>query len=247
MNFANQTVLVTGGASGMGAACVRAFVASGAQVVLIDKNQTLAAEVSSQTGAMLENGDVSSSEFCDSVVARAAERFGRVDVLVNAAGIIVRALGVETSDEAWQRIMNVNVTGTFFMARAALRQMGVQQSGAVINFGSIWGDVGAAGVAAYCASKGAIHNLTRALALEHAGMGIRVNAVCPGEVNTPMLQSERAEAVSDALLERLAATVPMGRLAAPEEIAQVVLFLASSQASYMTGSLVMVDGGFIAR
>jgi meso-butanediol dehydrogenase / (S,S)-butanediol dehydrogenase / diacetyl reductase len=247
MDFRNQTVLVTGGASGMGAACLRAFAAAGANLVLIDQNPTLSAEVSSQTGAVRELGDVSSSAFCDAVVARAAERFGRVDVLVNAAGIIVRASGIETSDEAWQRIMNVNVTGSFFMARAALRQMELQQRGAVVNFGSIWGDVGAAGVAAYCASKGAIHNLTRALALEHAGSGIRINAVCPGEVNTPMLQAERKEAVSEALLERLAATVPMGRLAAPEEIAQVVLFLASNQASYMTGSLVMVDGGFIAR
>jgi meso-butanediol dehydrogenase / (S,S)-butanediol dehydrogenase / diacetyl reductase len=144
-------------------------------------------------------------------------------------------------------MFNVNVSGSFYMARAALRQMVQQKSGAIVNFGSIWGDVGAAGVAAYCASKGAIHNLTRALALEHAGDNIRINAVCPGEVNTPMLQSERSEAVTPDLLERLAATVPMGRLAAPEEIAQVVLFLTSKNASYMTGSLVMVDGGYIAR
>jgi meso-butanediol dehydrogenase / (S,S)-butanediol dehydrogenase / diacetyl reductase len=247
MDFSGQTILITGGASGMGAACVRAFAAAGANVVLIDKNPSLAAEVSSQTNAVVELGDVSSSAFCDAVVARALERFGRVDGLVNAAGIIVRASGLETSDEAWQRMFNVNVSGSFFMARAALRPMKAQQSGAIVNFGSIWGDVGAAGVAAYCASKGAIHNLTRALALEHAGDNIRINAVCPGEVNTPMLQSERSEPVSPDLLERLAATVPMGRLAAPEEIAQVVLFLASGHASYMTGSLVMVDGGFIAR
>jgi meso-butanediol dehydrogenase / (S,S)-butanediol dehydrogenase / diacetyl reductase len=247
MKFANQTVLVTGGASGMGAACLRAFAAAGANVVLIDKNPILASEVSSQTQAHIELGDVSSSAFCDAVVARALERFGRLDVLVNAAGIIVRASGVDTSDEAWQRMMNVNVSGSFYMARATLRQMVSQKSGSIVNFGSIWGDVGAAGVAAYCASKGAIHNLTRALALEHAQDNIRINAVCPGEVNTPMLQSERSEPVSPALLERLAATVPMGRLAAPEEIAQVVLFLASKSASYMTGSLVMVDGGYIAR
>jgi meso-butanediol dehydrogenase / (S,S)-butanediol dehydrogenase / diacetyl reductase len=247
MDFTNQTILVTGGASGMGAACVRAFAAAGAKVVLIDKNPSLAAEVSSQTGAQVESGDVSSSAFCDAVVARAVAQFGRVDGLVNAAGIIVRAAGLDTSDDAWQRMFNVNVSGSFYMARAALRQMVQQKSGAIVNFGSIWGDVGAAGVAAYCASKGAIHNLTRALALEHAANNIRINAVCPGEVNTPMLQSERSEPVSPDLLERLAATVPMGRLAAPEEIAQVVLFLASGHASYMTGSLVMVDGGFIAR
>jgi meso-butanediol dehydrogenase / (S,S)-butanediol dehydrogenase / diacetyl reductase len=247
MDFTNQTILVTGGASGMGAACVRAFAAAGANVVLIDKNSNLAAAVSSQTQAHVELGDVSASAFCDAVVAGAVERFGRVDGLINAAGIIVRASGLETSDEAWQRMMNVNVSGSFYMARAALRQMVHQKSGAIVNFGSIWGDVGAAGVAAYCASKGAIHNLTKALALEHALDNIRINAVCPGEVNTPMLQSERSEPVSPALLERLASTVPMGRLAAPEEIAQVVLFLVSSHASYMTGSLVMVDGGYIAR
>lgn len=226
----------------MGAACVRLFAAAGAQVVAIDKNPA-----SAQNKVRLELGDVSDSGFCDAVVARSLADFGAVDVLVNAAGIIVRSSGVETTDEAWARMLDVNVSGSFFMARAALRVMQAQQRGAIVNFGSIWGDVGAAGVAAYCASKGAIHNLTRALALEHAKDNIRINAVCPGEVNTPMLQSERTEAVTDALLERIAATVPVGRLAAPEEIAQVVLFLASAQASYMTGSLVMVDGGYIAR
>ncbi len=247
MNFLEQVVLITGGASGMGAACVTAFAEAGAKVVMIDRNQTLGLEVAKRTGASFEAGDISDSSFCNGAVQRSFEQFGRIDVLVNAAGIIVRSSGVETSDEAWHNIMNVNVSGSFFMARAALKVMKAQQRGAVVNFGSIWGDVGAAGVAAYCASKGAIHNLTRALALEHAQDGIRINAVCPGEVNTPMLQSERSEPVTQALLEQLAQTVPMGRLAAPEEIARVVLFLASSQASYMTGSLVTVDAGFTAR
>ena len=143
--------------------------------------------------------------------------------------------------------MGVNVSGVFFMARAAARAMVTQGSGSIVNFGSIWGDVGAAGVTAYCASKGAVHNLTRAMALEHAQHGIRINAVCPGEVNTPMLASERTEPVTDAVLEQLAASVPMGRLAESEEIARVVLFLSSDLASYMTGSLVTVDAGYTAR
>ncbi len=231
----------------MGAACVRAFAASGAEVVMIDRNQMLGEVVAANTGALLELGDISDSSFCDAVVQRSFEKFGKIDVLVNAAGIIVRSTGMETTDEAWHRIMNVNVSGSFFMARAALRIMKAQQRGAIVNFGSIWGDLGATGVAAYCASKGAIHNLTRALALEHAQDGIRINAVCPGEVNTPMLQAERNEFVTEALLEKLAQTVPMGRLAEPEEIARVVLFLASKDASYMTGSLVTVDAGFTAR
>ncbi len=247
MNFLNQVVLVTGGASGMGAACVDGFTQAGAKVILVDRNAALGEVVASRTGAKLELGDITDSSFCDAVLTRSLEQFEKVDVLVNAAGIIVRSTGMETSDIAWQQIMNVNVSGTFFMARAALRIMKSQKSGAIVNFGSIWGDVGAAGVAVYCASKGAIHNLTRALALEHALDGIRINAVCPGEVNTPMLQSERSEAVTEALLERLAQTVPMGRLAAPEEIARVVMFLASTDASYMTGSLVTVDAGFTAR
>ena len=143
--------------------------------------------------------------------------------------------------------MSVNVSGTFFMCRAAIKAMKAKGTGAIVNFGSIWGDLGAAGVAAYCASKGAVHNLTRALALDHAKDGIRINAVCPGEVNTPMIQSERSEPVTPELMQRLAESVPMGRLANPKEIAQMVVFLASDKASYMTGSLVLVDGAFAAR
>jgi len=247
VDFQGKVVVVTGGASGMGEATAREFARSGAHVVIVDRNRERAPQIASEIDAGAQVGDVSDSAFCNAVVADTLARYGRLDVLVNAAGIIVRASGEETSDEQWQRIMAVNVSGTFFMCRAAIKAMKPQGSGAIVNFGSIWGELGAAGVAAYCASKGAVHNLTRALALDHAKDGIRINAVCPGEVNTPMLQSERKEPVTPELLQRLAETVPMGRLADPREIAQVVLFLASSQASYMTGSLVLVDAGFAAR
>lgn len=231
----------------MGAACAAEFAARAATVVVVDRNADLAGEVASALGGHALTGDVSSSSFCDSVVADATSRFGSVDVLVNAAGVIVRAAGQDTTDEQWARIMGVNVSGTFFMCRSALRVMTSQGRGAIVNFGSIWGDLGSAGVAAYCASKGAVHNLTRALALDHATDGIRVNAVCPGEVRTPMLQAERTEAVTPELLDRIASTVPMGRLAEPIEIARVVVFLASDAASYMTGALVPVDAGYGAR
>lgn len=247
MDFQEKVVIVTGGASGMGEASARGFAKAGAHVTIVDRNEARARQVATEIGARVQVGDVSDSAFCDAVVAATLAQYGRLDVLVNAAGIILRASGVETRDEQWQRIMEVNVSGTFFMCRAAIRVMKPQGSGSIVNFGSIWGDLGAAGVAAYCASKGAVHNLTRALALEHARDGIRINAVCPGEVNTPMLQSERKEPITPELLQRLAETVPMGRLADPTEIAQVVLFLASSQASYMTGSLVLVDAGYTAR
>ena len=231
----------------MGAAAVRLLSAAGGQAILVDKNSDLAAQIAAETGAVPMIGDVSRSVFCDQVVQSAVEQFGKLDILINAAGIIVRSNGVGTTDEQWNRIMNVNVSGTFFMCRAAIQQMLLQKQGSIVNFGSIWGDLGAAGVAAYCASKGAVHNLTRALALDHAQDNIRINAVCPGEVNTPMIQSERNEPVTPELMSRLAQSVPMGRLAHPAEIARVALFIASDEASYMTGSLVNVDAGFTAR
>jgi len=133
------------------------------------------------------------------------------------------------------------------MSRAAVGVMKEQGSGSIVNFGSIWGEVGAAGVMAYCASKGAVHQITRAMALDHVKDGIRINAICPGEVNTPMLTSERSAPVTPEMMQALADSVPMGRLAEPAEIAKVVLFLSSDSASYMTGAMINVDAGFTAR
>lgn len=249
MDFKGKTVLITGGASGMGAASAREFAAAGANVVIVDINGPLARRVAAEIGATEPLvGDVSDPGFCDRAVAETLERFGRLDVLVNCAGIIHRAAAEGTSDEAWRRVMAVNVDGVFYMSRAAVGPMKKQGGGAIVNFGSIWGNVGAAGVLAYCASKGAVHNLTRSMALDHARDGIRINAVCPGEVNTPMLASGRPVPPTAEDLKRLGETmVPMGRLADPVEIARVVLFLASDDASYMTGSLVTVDAGYTAR
>jgi len=248
MDFADRVILVTGAASGMGAATAREFSAAGARVLIVDRNNELALQVASEISADPPLiGDVSDSSFCQQAVATAKERYGRLDILVNAAGIIVRADGPGTTDEQWQRIMNVNVNGVFYMSRAAVAVMKEQGSGAIVNFGSIWGEVGAAGVMAYCASKGAVHQITRAMALDHVKDGIRINAVCPGEVNTPMLTSERSAPVTPEMMQALADSVPMGRLATPVEIARVVLFLSSDAASYMTGAMVNVDAGFTAR
>lgn len=249
MNFKGKVALITGGASGMGAATAREFAAAGGQVVIVDINGPLARKVASEIGAGEPIiGDVSDSAFCDRAVEMTLKRNGRLDILVNCAGIIFRADAVGTSDENWKRVTAVNVDGVFFMSRAAVGPMRKQESGVIINFGSIWGNVGAAGVAAYCASKGAVHQLTRAMALDHVKDGIRINAVCPGEVNTPMLASGRPSPPTPEDLKKLGETmVPMGRLADPVEIARVVLFLASEGASYMTGSLVTVDAGYTAR
>ena len=247
MDFTNKIAIVTGGASGMGAATARELAAAGAKVVIVDRNEALATAVAQEIGAETAVGDVSDPDFCQQVVDEAVERNGRLDILVNAAGIIVRADALGTSNEQWQKVMNINVSGIFYLSRAAVAVMKQQGKGVIVNFGSIWGGVGAAGVVAYCASKGAVHQLTRAMALDHVQDGIRINAVCPGEVNTPMLASERSEPVTEEILQRIASTVPMERLADPVEIARVVCFLASDDASYMTGAMVNVDAGYTAR
>ena len=244
-----RSVIVTGGASGMGAACARLLSDAGASVVIVDLNGDAAVGVAAGIGATVVAGDVTASAFCEEAVAEAIDRNGRLDALVNAAGTIVRADALGTNDDDWHKQFRVNVDGTFFMSRAAVRAMRPRGGGAIVNFGSIWGGTGGQGHTAYCAAKGAVHNLTRAMALDHARDGIRVNAVAPGEVDTPMLRSAGRERPAtdeelDAMAER---TIPMARLAQPEEIARVVVFLASDEASYMTGAIVPVDAGYTAR
>lgn len=253
MRFEGRVVVVTGAASGMGAACARLFDLEGASVVLVDIDgpgaRALAGELAGESGGGLAIvGDVSDPSFCAEAITTAVENFGRLDVLVNAAGVIARADALGTDDMAWRRVMDVNAGGVFYMSREAIRAMLPAETGTIVNFGSIWGNVGATGVVAYCASKGAVHQITRAMALDHATNGIRVNAVCPGEVNTPMLASGRRTPPSAEDLRRLAVdTIPMQRLADPEEVARVVLFLSSDDAAYMTGALVTVDAGYTAR
>ena len=240
--------MITGAASGMGAATATLFAGLGDRVVVVDRDATGAQTTAKAANGLAIVGDITDSGFCADAVAEVVNTYGRLDVLVNAAGTIVRANAENTSDDDWMRVINVNVSGTFYMCRAAITAMKRSGGGAIVNFGSMWGNAGGSGHLAYCASKGAIHNLTRAMALDHARDNIRVNAVCPGEVDTPMLRTGgRAVAMTDSELDAMAQTaIPMGRLARPEEIGQVVVFLASAAASYMTGAIVPVDAGVTA-
>jgi NAD(P)-dependent dehydrogenase (short-subunit alcohol dehydrogenase family) len=248
-SYANRIVAITGAASGMGAASAHEFARLGASVAVIDRDEDNANSVAADIGSDdVFIGDVGDSGFCRSTIDTIVERHGRIDVLVNAAGTIHRADALGTDDDDWRRVMNVNVDGMFYLSRAAVTHMITNGGGAIVNFGSIWGGVGSAGSTAYCVSKGAVHQLTRAMALDHVDQNVRVNAVAPGEVRTPMLSSQRERPPSDADLQALAdATIPMKRLAEPEEIAKVVVFLASDDASYITGEIVHVDAGYTAR
>ena len=253
--FADRTVAITGAASGMGAACAVLFTELGATVAIIDINADMATAVANQINstdgsgsADIFIGDIGDSDFCTETIDAIVERHGQLDVLVNAAGTIHRADALGTTNDDWTRVMRTNVDGMFFLSRAAVAHMASRGSGAIVNFGSIWGGVGSTGATAYCVSKGAVHQLTKAMALDHVQHGIRINAVAPGEVRTPMLSSQRVTPPTEADLQALAdATIPMKRLADPSEIANVVAFLASDDASYMTGEIVHVDAGYTAR
>lgn len=248
ISLAGKVAVVTGAASGMGAATARLLAAAGAVVVPCDWDRSGVEQTAHEIEVRPAVFDVTDPDSCRDVIARTVADFGGLDVVVNAAGVIVRAHAWQTSDSEWRRIFAVNVDGTFFMSRSAVPAMRERGGGSIVNFGSIWGSVGAAGTAAYTATKGAVHQLTRSMALEHARENIRVNAVCPGEIDTPMLASQRSQPATREYLEGLAdATVPMGRLGRPEEVARVVVFLASDHASYMTGALVNVDAGYTAR
>jgi NAD(P)-dependent dehydrogenase (short-subunit alcohol dehydrogenase family) len=243
MAEAARVVAVVGGASGIGAATAARFAAAGDRVVVLDRNEPAAGAL--PAGVDARPLDVTDSAAVDAAIAAIVADHGRLDVLVNTAGVIARAGTLETSDEDWRRNFAVNADGTFYTCRAAGRVMKAAGGGAIVNIASMWGTIAGPGHAAYCASKGAVVQLTRAMALDLARDGVRVNAVCPGEVDTPMLRAGgRERALDDAAIAALGErAIPTGQVARPDEIASVIQFLASPAASYMTGAIVPVDAG----
>lgn len=249
----DKVALVSGGASGIGKACVKLLSTAGAKVAFLDidieRGKEVAKEINDQGGkALFLKCDVSKDKHCRRAIEQTVDNYSRLDMLVNAAGIITRASVLETSEAAWDKIISINLKSVYLLSRHSIPLMTQFGGGVIINISSCWGLVGGKSAAAYCASKGAVVLLTKAMALDHGPQNIRVNCICPGDTDTPMLRSEAIELgiaydqmVKDSTMDR-----PLGRIGTPMDIAQAVLFLASNASAFITGSILVVDGGGLA-
>ncbi len=247
--LAGKRAIITGGASGIGRATAQLFAQEGASVAILDLNeadgQAVADEINLSHGrAVFIRCDVTRAEDCQRAVQTTLEQLGGLDILFNNAGTVRRADVVGTTEQEWDHVMAVNVKSAFLMSKYAVPVMSRQGGGSIINNGSGWGVRGGRNAVSYCASKGAIVNMTRAMAIDHGAQNIRVNCICPGDTDTPMLREEArqlSQAESEFMAE--AAVRPLRRYAQPAEIAEAVLYLASDKASYITGAIMAVDGG----
>lgn len=256
--LADKVALITGATSGIGKATAAVFAQEGARVVFTGRRaklgEAVAPEIRAEGGqATFIAADHTRKDDCRSVVDQVVSQFGQLDVLFNNAGIVIRGSAEDTTDDEWQLSFDLNVTALWRMSALVLPVMRAQGGGVIINNASHWGLIAEKEAVAYCASKGAVIQLTRAMALDHAGENIRINAVCPGDV----LVEKRFEPGGDlvgisqaelpAAMKNIGSYLPIGRIAYAREIAKSVLFLASDDASYITGTTLLVDGGNTAR
>jgi len=252
-SFNDMVVLITGGGSGIGKAACILFAEAGAKVGVLDIDCDAGSKVvdiikNKKRNSFFMKVDVSKSSEVEKVVKRIVSDYKRIDVLFNNAGIELGKPIHETAEEEWDRVMDVNIKGMFLMSKYVLPVMMDQRFGVIVNTSSISGLLGWPNYGAYCTSKGAVIQFTRQMAVDYAKWGIRVNCICPGTTKTPMverlfsLESEPQEARKE-----IETMHPMGRFAEPEEIAQAVLFLASDEASFITGAVLPVDGGYTAK
>lgn len=240
--------LVTGASSGIGAAVAIAFAESGWEVMAAGRDEGRLEEVADVSEHIATwSGELTESEDCDELVADAVDEFGAIDCLVNSAGILLRGNAEETTDEMWRETLSINLDAAFYLSRAALQHL-IKSEGSIINVASYWGLKGGERALAYSASKGGLIMLTKAMAVDHAADGLRVNAICPGGVDTPLLSQEVAAADGDVaeFLELVAEDSPNKRIATPEDIAALTLFLASDAARHITGTAMPIDGGLMA-
>jgi NAD(P)-dependent dehydrogenase (short-subunit alcohol dehydrogenase family) len=250
--LSGKVALITGGAAGIGRATALLFSGSGAKVVIADRDQAAGEETSREINSaggesLFELCDVTQGSDCERVVERALVEFGGVHILFNNAGIIRRASVTELNEEDWDRVMAVNVKSIFLMSKQVIPHMANAGGGAIINMASGWGLAGGARAAVYCASKGAVVLLTKAMAIDHGAQNIRVNCLCPGDTDTAMLRHEaRQLGEPEPRFLAEAAKRPLNRMGKPEEIAQAALYLASDASSFVTGTALVVDGGGLA-
>ena len=240
--LAGKIALITGATSGIGMATARLFAERGATLLLSGRNADAGSALASELGADFFAADVAAPGAAGMLIDWAVRCHGRLDVLVNNAGILFQGDSQDCTDSQWDAVLAVNVTAVFRLSRAAVPVMAAQGGGAIVNVASDWGLVGAQKAVAYGTSKGAIVQLTRSMAADHARQGIRVNAVCPGDTDTPMLRV-LAGAEQEARLREMAEAIPLGRIGQPRDAAAAIAFLASDDASFITGAMLPVDGG----
>ena len=249
MRLNNKVALITGGTSGIGEATALLFAKEGAEVAVTGRNRPRGDTVVEGikevgSGAIFLQAEVSSAGDCRRAVEETIEEFGRLDILFNNAGVFYPHTAIECPEKEWDEQIDINLKGTFLMSKFALPAMIAQRAGVIINNASGWGIVGGDRAVAYCASKGGVVLMTKAMAIDHGAQGIRVNCICPGDVETPMLPAD-AKMRGMQWDEYIAgcAKRPLGRVGTVEEIAKAVLFLATDDSSFMTGAALVVDGG----
>ena len=252
LSLENKVAVITGSASGIGEGTARLFAEMNASVALLDINEEKGTKVAAQ---ITDNGgracfflcDVTSDKDCKNAVEAVIQEFGKIDILFNNAGIAIRKNIVDLKEAEWDKVANINLKGIYLLSHHAIPHMIKNGGGSIINTGSGWSLRGGADALSYCATKGGVLNMTRAMAIDHGKHNIRVNCICPGDTDTPMLREEaRQLGETDERFLTEAAQRPLRRIGRPEDVAQAALYLASDGASFITGTVLVVDGGGLA-
>ncbi|WP_059173434.1 SDR family NAD(P)-dependent oxidoreductase [Bacillus sp. FJAT-27445] len=253
LGIKDKVAVITGGASGIGLATAELFAEAGAAVAVLDINEERGGQAAKELRdrgykAEFFKCDVTSAADCERAATEIEQQFGRIDILFNNAGIIRRKTVVEHTEEDWDLVLNVSLKGTFLLSKYVIPIMAKNGGGSIANTGSGWGLKGGDQAASYCAAKAAVVNLTKAMAIDHGKQNIRVNCVCPGDTDTPLLRDEAKQLKFDeaSFLASSAVGRPLERIGTPRDIAKGVLFLASDMASWVTGTVLTVDGGGLA-